>query len=554
VDTLLSTLRERPFRLTLMALTTLVAGAIVALVGVPIDDARGQALAECTSAQDWQTVINNTATGGTANLPACVERDTITVPRSMTVNATGGELVGSNVIPANSWTQTSANTWRSSVTYPTGLPTLGDGGGCEGPGGSACTRSEQVWVDGQKLGQILSGTPTANQFTLDSSRRIVIGQNPAGKQIEYAVRNNLLTIDATNVTVVGLVATRATVNVAEINRDGYVVRDSDFSHGGDEGVRYRNVDGRFENTSFHHNGQVGVTGGNSRTVQQGGKCYHNGFGDELSWPRPSFHSGCMKHFTSLSVTVDSIESYDNNGNGIWFDGSANNVGGHDQRNMVIKNNRVHDNYKHGIKCEITLDCDIFSNVVWRNGRNPAGEGGSGIAANGSSFATIHANIVAWNADGIRISEVKRSDKHPEQPYYDHARDMDVYNNDIFQVDSRGVTLAFENGYSGADILASHTDGQWLYNNTPMDIPHDDTYTEGYANRFWVAKADGSAQPEPTRRRFRCVNNVTTLSALNNTQCGSGLPIGNDTATPSSRYLTASEKDSILSGAGVPTTP
>lgn len=160
----------------------------------------------------------------------------------------------------------------------------------------------------------------------------------------------------------------------------------------------------------------------------------------------------------------------------------------------------------------------------------------------SSFGQIHDNVVAWNkGSGISVSEVNRSREHPEQAFYNHSRDMDVYRNTVFTTRGR-LGVSFQGGDFDAahDILAGYA--------------ADDRYSEGYANAFYWAKADGTPAAEGSYKRFKCVRTYPTLAAFSGTPGGSGMPVGNDADTSTNRYLGEAEKNKVPGAAGVPLTP
>jgi hypothetical protein len=247
-----------------------------------------------------------------------------------------------------------------------------------------------------------------------------------------------------------------------------------------------------------------------------------------------------------TTLIDGVNSHHNNGNGLWFDGAADEGDSpqtHDQFNMRILDSRSWANDRHGIKCEITLECRIAGNVVYKNGLGAArGYGGNGITANGSSFGQIHDNVVAWNTgNGISVMEVNRSRQHPEQTFYDHSRDMDVYRNEIFTTKGHlGVS------FHGGDLDAAH--------DISAGYAADDRYSEGYTNAFYWAKTDGTPAAEGSYKRFKWMRTYPALEAFNGTPGGSGMPVSDDADTSTNRYLSEAGKNKVLSAAVVPLTP
>jgi hypothetical protein len=415
-----------------------------------------------------------------------------------------------------------------------------------------CQRSEKVFIGEQELIQIPDGgNPAPGQFALDDNRRVVIAQDPTGQRAEIAVRTNAVRVDASNVTLRNVDATRTNGQVAVLDGNNSLIDGGTYSYG-EEGLSGKGVDFRVQGgTKFYNNDRVGASAGKSHLKHIGGEVYENGWGDGTSAQRGNaatafWYSGGIKYVSMYTALIDGVNSHHNNGNGLWFDGAANKGNSpqtHDQFNMRILNSRSWANDRNGIKCEITLECRIVRNVVYKNGPGAGrGEGGNGIIANGSSFGRIHDNIVAWNTvNEIVVTEVNRSRQHPEQTFYDHSRDMDVYRNKIFTTQGHlGVS------FGGGDLHAAH--------DIPAGYAADDRYSEGYANAFYWAKADGTPAAEAAYARFKGMRKYSTLKAFNSTRAGSGMPVGDDAATRVVRYLSEAEKNQVLSAAGVPLTP
>jgi hypothetical protein len=136
-----------------------------------------------------QSLVDAASAGSTINVPACVYRETVTIPKSLTlVGQAGAEIRGSDVWSA--WSAT-GSTWVSQKSVPP-LPTVSDDPNACDPGtNNRCLWPEQVYVDGQALSQVAAGTPpSAGQFGLVSAsdRRVVIGSNPSGHVVEVTTR------------------------------------------------------------------------------------------------------------------------------------------------------------------------------------------------------------------------------------------------------------------------------------------------------------------------------------------------------------------------------
>jgi parallel beta-helix repeat protein len=223
---------------------------------------------------------------------------------------------------------------------------------------------------------------------------------------------------------------------------------------------------------------------------------------------PGNESGGMKAVESTGVVVTRVESDHNYGPGIWFDGRANDA--------TVQDSRVHDNSRPGIFFEISTGATITGNRVWNNGWGfSAWAWGAGILISSSGDAVVANNLVAWNADGISIISQGRSDRAP-------TTGIMINDNEIFSSDNSSDTARFGVGWveDWSGSLFSSASGN-----------------SGTNNRYWYPSAEG------TITRFAWNGALSRIAAFQ--------------ATPGDspgRYLTAAEKDSFLSAAGMPTQP
>jgi parallel beta-helix repeat protein len=113
-------------------------------------------------------------------------------------------------------------------------------------------------------------------------------------------------------------------------------------------------------------------------------------------------SSVMKIMGSKGVVIDNIESYENNGPGVWFDA--------DNFNYIVRNSYFHNNYSNpgvspgrGIHLELSWGPGLVENNVIMN--NAA----EGIAVSNSWGIEIRNNLVVGNRECARLSDwVSRS--------------------------------------------------------------------------------------------------------------------------------------------------
>jgi parallel beta-helix repeat protein len=140
-------------------------------------------------------------------------------------------------------------------------------------------------------------------------------------------------------------------------------------------------------------------------------------------------SAVAKVTSSRDTTVQNVVSAYNNGNGFWFDG--------DNRNVIFRNSRIHDNNNEGLRYELAYTANIYNNVIYRNKS-------IGIHLSASSGANVFNNTIAGEGDlaiaGAQTRYWTQYGKH--QKVYANK----IYNNLIFYqqmgYNKKGFGLAY----------------------------------------------------------------------------------------------------------------
>ena len=259
-----------------------------------------------------------------------------------------------------------------------------------------CRWPEQVFFDGKPLRQV-AGSPRSGQFALDSDRRVLLADNPAGHTIEVTTRSFWIKAASEGVTVQGFTMRHAAspAQRGAIDVRGYAnwtIRGNVLSdvHGT---VVY--IDGpsnvNLLDNDISRGGQQGVNGSGDGTVIRGNRIYENnteGFD-------PAWEAGGLKITRARNLIIDGNEAFNNDGPGLWCD--------IDCDGAVFTNNRAHHNARQGIAYEISHGGTIAGNAVWENGWGFSDWGwGAGILCNTCDSTEIRDNIAAWNADGIVV--------------------------------------------------------------------------------------------------------------------------------------------------------
>ena len=224
---------------------------------------------------------------------------------------------------------------------------------------------------------------------------------------------------------------------------------------------------------------------------------------------PGWEAGGGKATVVRGLTFDANRVYSNRGPGLWCDV--------DCRDVVYKDNRVRNNTGPGIFFETGDGATITNNRILRNGFGfPAWGWGGGIVLSSSADAEVFGNIVAWNADGISVISQARGDNPGVRDHYVHDNVIVISPKSTDRSDK--FMLAWQQDHAGG-------------------IYHRSSNNRGVNNRYWHAQA------EPTWARFEWSGPKSTLAAFNATR-----------GERNGRYLSTAEKNTVLSNAGMPTSP
>jgi hypothetical protein len=297
-------------------------------------------------------------------------------------------------------------------------------GRCKPPNGSECTFANDVFVDDRPLRRVLQlDAVTAGRFYEDlATHTIALATNPAGHRVEQAVATRAFKgwrTGVDHVTITGLVIEKFAneAGIGAINgRPSWRVIGNvvGLNHGGgiqDAGVIRGNV--------IRDNGQIGVLGSYERGQLVAGNdiAFNNYAGFDPSW-----EAGGAKWVRSTKLVVRRNRVHDNDGPGLWTDGSS--------LDVLYDRNVVQRNSGAGILHEISYASTMKGNVVRGNGFATTGWlDGAGIVVSSSSQVVVAHNTVADNHNGIGIIETARESPVAGLPPHE-ARDIVVRDNSI----------------------------------------------------------------------------------------------------------------------------
>jgi len=389
-------------------------------------------------------LIDEASPGDVVQVPGDrVYRETVVVDKPLTLVAgEGAEIRGSDIW--KSW-RPEGGEWRSEEVYPE-LRVEGRWR-CEEGSGERCRRPEQVYLDGEPLRQVRSG-PGEGEFALDHDRRVLLGEEPAGRTVEVTVRDRWVAGEADGVTIRGFQMRHSAGHGIKNDRhDRWRVIGNDLAHAHTANVELSKGPGMvIEDNEIHRAGQMGLASNAASLVLRDNRIHHNNTaGFKTGW-----EAGGMK----ISATVDSLiegnEVFENRDIGIWTD-----VATTGPQRIVIRDNRVHGHPRQGIRVEISKNAAVSDNVVYDNGSGypPDDPSGAGITLSGTYDSRVSDNVLAYNNSGIVVVNENR------EKGFDTVTNVILSSNDVIQ--EEGLAVAWMKAYPGGDIyeISSGNGGQ-----------------------------------------------------------------------------------------------
>ena len=348
---------------------------------------------------DLQATVNRHPKGTTFCLTRGVHRlRTFVVPKDDDTFAgePGAILSGARILRSFAYRD---GHWIAQAQLPENPVAAGQ---CKQPVGTTCTLANDVFLDNRPLRRVsLAGAVTPGAFYDDEvTHTIAIATSPAGHRVEEAVATRAFKgwhTGVDNVTIVGLVIEKFAneAGIGAINGRpswkaiGNIVR---LNHGGgiqDAGLIRGNI--------VRKNGQIGVLGSYDAGQLVAGNDI--GFNNYAGFD-PTWEAGGAKWVRSTKLVVRRNNIHDNDGPGLWTDGSSSDV--------LYYHNVVQRNSGPGILHEISYAAVVKQNVVTGNGFGLSGWlDGAGIVVSSSPHVQISHNTVANNRNGIGIIETAR---------------------------------------------------------------------------------------------------------------------------------------------------
>lgn len=259
--------------------------------------------------------------------------------------------------------------------------------------------SDDVFLDDRRLEPVTAIDelkPGGVFFDYDDGA-IWLAGNPAAHTLELAITKDVIESRAPDVTVKNFVIEKSLGMGIDAGED-WTVKDSEIRLNATVGLKLASG-GRALDNSLHHNGQYGMTGAGDDLRVAGNEIAFNNSHGYYSPDGGNWASGGTK-FVHTGDSSDPGSGailrrnwvHDNYGDGLWADIS--NI------HMLMENNTIERNERHGIKYEISYDAIIRGNTLRNNS-------GAAVFINSSPNVEVHDNVLSGNGAQIELVQQDR---------------------------------------------------------------------------------------------------------------------------------------------------
>jgi parallel beta-helix repeat protein len=321
-------------------------------------------------------------------------------------------LDGSTVVGA--WTQSGSTWihtgWTAQFDYTpsyTGTVYTQQGWGFVDPAFPYAARPDQMWINGSALTQV--GSPaavTAGKFYVDNSgNRLIIGDNPAGKEVRASDLAVALSLRSSNSIVRGIGIRRYATPVKEMGTlrilgANDVVENIVTSDNATTGMTLLATGLKVSHVTAQRNGMLGIHGNNADNLTISKVLSQN---NNLERFNTSPVAGGIKISRSRNITIrDSIMQNNVSSTGLWLDESC--------YNAVVINNSILNNGTHGFFMEISSQALVSDNVI-------TGNASDGVKINDTDKVRFWNNTLGNN--GLNMELVQDTRNYLNQSTFGH---------------------------------------------------------------------------------------------------------------------------------------
>ncbi|MCW2527862.1 MAG: putative sortase-sorted surface protein [Pseudonocardiales bacterium] len=365
----------------------------------------------------------------------------------------GSSAVGSWTQSGHTWIHTG---WTAQFDYTpsyTGTVYTQQGWGFVDPAYPYAARPDQIWINGSALTQVGSAAAvTAGKFYVDNSgNRLVIGDNPAGREVRASDLAVALSIRSANSVVRGIGIRRYGTPVKEMGTlrilgANDVVENVVTSDNATTGMTLLATGLKVSHVTAQRNGMLGIHGNEADNLTISKVLSQN---NNLERFNTSPVAGGIKISRTRNIVIrDSIMQDNVSSTGLWLDESC--------YNAVIINNSIVNNGGHGFFMEISSQAIVSDNVI-------TGNAGDGVKINDTDKVRFWNNTLGSNGLNMELVQDSRNylikgslghdtrQKFPDPTMTWKLGNIQVYNNILPR---SGGTNLYIRDYTGARAASS----------------------------------------------------------------------------------------------------
>lgn len=323
------------------------------------------------------------------------------------------------------------------------------------PSHPACKLPEDLFIDNTPLMRVESMSEVSSgKWYLDySGQKVYLGDDPTGHSVEVSIKPYAIRGDAPGVRIENLTIEKYASAAGDGAVDGrslsghlsqgWVVQNNVVTLNHGMGIRLG--DGmQVLGNKIIENGQLGLGGGGSDGLVDGNEVARNNYaGYDYSW-----EAGGSKFAFSRNLIVRNNFVHDNDGPGLWTD--------LENENTLYEHNHTQSNREAGILHEVSYRAIIRENLIENDGFSDyqgktAPWYGAGIIIAGSADVEVYSNTVKNCMNGIVGTQPRRGLSRQGTPYL--LQNLNVHDNVITQGQGTAAGILSAE-MMGSDVFAS----------------------------------------------------------------------------------------------------
>lgn len=359
----------------------------------------------------------------------------------------------------------------------------------------ACSLPEGLFIDDKPLAQVLTRQGIeAGQFYFDhAGGRIYFADDPTGRKVEATVAAFAFESRASNVLIRNVtiekyasVAQKGAIQAQDVV--GWIVENCELRLNSAAGIAV-GTGSRVRGCNIHHNGQIGITGAGRDVAIEDNQIWANNIRGFFS----GWEAGGVKIALGDGVVFRGNHIHDNFGHGLWCDINCHNV--------LYEGNVVERNNGTGIYHEISFNAVIRNNIVRHNGiADNRWFGGSHILIAASQDVEVYGNTLTVSPGkcGIMLIDQGRDDDQARAhggPIY-KTRNNKVHDNEMTFEGAAcvGGVSDVEPGHENFSII---TDGNNVFDGNVYRVPRASgpaRFVWGHATFDWDGLRGQGVEP------------------------------------------------------------